>query len=127
MILPASQRRALNQIEKTLTDDHPTLGPLFAIFNRLTGHEAMPVIERVTAPPWRWQRRMRPGVAVVVGLAMATAALLTLSLLAPGPPQVCVPGMVTPIAAHAQSVPAGRQHGCPAQQNKLSKTSQSEP
>jgi hypothetical protein len=51
MSLPVSQRRALNQIEKALADDHPGLGPLFAIFTRLTGREAMPVTERVTARP----------------------------------------------------------------------------
>ena len=58
MSLPAGQRRALNRIEKTLADDHPGLGPLFAIFTRLAGHEAMPVTERVTARLWR--RRVRP-------------------------------------------------------------------
>ena len=125
MSLPTSQQRALNQIEKTLAEDHPALGPLFAIFTRLNGHEAMPVTERVTARRW-WQRRMRAGVAVVLGLAVATGALLTLSLMAPAP-QLCAPGMATPVAAHALSVPAGRQPGCPAQQNKLSKTSPSEP
>jgi hypothetical protein len=110
MSLPASQRRALNQIEKTLADDHPSLGPLFAIFTRLTGHEAMPETERVTARPWRWrwQRRMWPGVVTVVGLAMATGGLLTLSLMLPGP-QVCAPGTGTPVAAHTRSVPTGRQ------------------
>jgi hypothetical protein len=40
MSLPASQRRALDQIEKTLADDHPGLGPLFAIFTGLTGPRA---------------------------------------------------------------------------------------
>ncbi len=123
MSLPASQRRALNQIEKTLADDHPSLGPLFAIFTRLTGHEAMPVTERVTARPWSFQRWMRPGVAAVVGLAVAMGALLALSLMAPGP-RVCAQAMVTPVAAHARSLPSGRQPGCPAQQNKLSRTSQ---
>jgi hypothetical protein len=63
MSLPASQWRALNQIEKTLASDHPGLGPLFAVFTRLTGHEAMPVTERGTGWPW-W--RMWPG-AVATG------------------------------------------------------------
>ena len=37
MSLPTSQQRALDQIEKTLADDHPGLGPLFATFTRLVG------------------------------------------------------------------------------------------
>ena len=125
MRLPASQRRALNQIEKTLADDHPGLGPLFAIFTRLTGHEAMPVTEQVTARRWRWHRRMRPGVAAVVGLAMATGALLALSLMVPGP-QLCTQGTVTPVAARMR-FPAGRQPDCTTQQNKLSRTGPSGP
>jgi hypothetical protein len=43
MSLPSGQQRALDHIEKTLADDHPGLGPLFAGFTRLTGHEAVPV------------------------------------------------------------------------------------
>jgi hypothetical protein len=105
MSLPASEQRALNQIEKTLADDHPSLGPLFAIFTRLTGHEAMPATERVTVRPWR---RTWPAVVTLVGLAMAIAALLTLSLMLPGP-QVCATGRVTRVAAHTRSVPTGRQ------------------
>src|ERR1700722_17417778 len=123
MSLPASQRRALNQIEKTLADDHPGLRPLFAIFTRLVDHEAMPVAEQVTAPRWRWRRRLRPGVAAVVGLAMAAGALLALSLMVSSP-QLCAQGTVTPVAAHAQ-FPAGRQPICAPQQNKLSRTSPS--
>jgi hypothetical protein len=125
MSLPTSQRRALSQIEKALADDHPSLGPLFAIFTRLTSHDAMPLTERVTARPWQWQRWMRPGVASVVGLLMATGALLTLSLMAPGP-QACAPGTVTTVAAHTR-FPAGRQPVCATQQNKLSRTSQAGP
>jgi hypothetical protein len=122
MGLPASQRRALIRIEKTLADDHPSLGPLFAVFTRLTGHEAMPVTERVTARPWRWHRRMWPGGVTVVGLAMATGALLTLSLMLPGP-QMCAPGTVTPVA---RSAPTGRQVACATQQNKPSQISNTE-
>jgi hypothetical protein len=125
MSLPTSQRRALNQIEKTLADDHPSLGPLFAIFTRLTSHEAMPLTERVTARRWQRQRWMRPGVAALVGLAMATGALLTLSLMAPGP-QACASGMVTTVAAQTR-FPAGRQPVCATQQNKLSRTSPAGP
>jgi hypothetical protein len=122
MSLPASQRRALNQIEKTLADDHPSLGPLFAIFTRLTGREAMPVTERVTARPWRW--RVPPTVLTLAGLAMAIGTLVAISLTLPGP-QVCAAGTVTPVAAHTLSVPAGRQPACSLQRNKPSETSQS--
>jgi hypothetical protein len=130
MGLPASQRRALNQIEKTLAaDDHYGLAALFAIFTSLAGHEAMPATERVTAPPWPWRRpgrpwrRMRPGLVTVVGLAMAVGALVALSLLLPGP-QVCAQGSVALVAAHAQSVPALRHPACVTQQNKPSETGQ---
>jgi hypothetical protein len=122
--MPASQRRALNQIEKTLAGDHPGLGPQFAIFTRLAGHEAMPVTERVTDGPWRRQRRMRPGAVTVAGLAVATGALLTLSLMLPRP-QECATGTGTPVAAHARSVPTGRQPACATQQGKPSQTRQS--
>ena len=124
MGLPASQRRALSQIEQTLADDHPGLGALFAIFTRLTGHEAMPATEQVTAWSWRWQRRMWPGVVTVVGLAIATGVLLTLSLMLPRT-QVCAPGAVTPVATYARSVPTGRQLACATQQKEPANTSQS--
>jgi hypothetical protein len=120
MSLPASQRRALNLIEKTLADDHPGPGPLFAIFTRLADHEAMPLTERVTA---RRQRRMRPAVAIAVGLAMAMGALLALSLMLPSP-RVCAPGTVTPASAHPRSAPAGHQPACAPQQGKPGTTSQ---
>ena len=121
MSLPASQRRALSQIETTLADDHPSLGPLFAVFTRLTGNEPMPVTERVTARRWRG---MRPAVLTLVGLTVATGVLLTLSLLLPVPP-VCVASTVTAVAQHARPVPPGRQPGCAIQQNKPGKASQS--
>ena len=128
MSLPGSQRRALNQIERTLAaDDYSGLGPLFAIFASLTGGESMPVIERVTARPWPWpwrRRRMRPGVITVVSLAMVAGALLTLSLMLPRP-QVCAQGRVALVAVQERSVPAGRQPACVTQQNKPSETNQS--
>lgn len=121
---PMSERRALIQIEKTLADDHPSLPPLFAVFTRLTSCEAMPATERVTARPWRWQRRSWPGAAVVVGLIVATGVLFTLSLMLTGP-RMCAPGTVTPVAAHARSVSPGLQASCAPQLNKPSDTSQS--
>jgi Protein of unknown function (DUF3040) len=123
MSLPTSQQRALDQIEKTLADDHPSLGPLFVIFTELVSHEAMPVTERVADRPWRlrWQRRMWPTVATLVGLAMVTVALFALSLTLPGR-QMC-PGIAFSVAARTQSVPAGRQLACPIQPTKPSRAS----
>ena len=120
MSLPASQQRALNQIEKALADDHPGLGPLFAIFARLVGHEAMPVTERLTGQPWRWQRRMPPAVVALVGLAMVTGALFMLSLRLSGPP--ACPGTVTAVAPRTPYVPAGHQPACAPQQAKPSQS-----
>ncbi|HEY1627009.1 MAG TPA: hypothetical protein VGG16_24760 [Streptosporangiaceae bacterium] len=123
MSSPASQRRALSQIEKALADDHPGLGPLFAVFTRQTGDEPMPVTERVTA--WRWQRRrMWPAVVTLAGLTVAIGVLLAISLLLPGP-QVCVASTVTTVAAHARLVPSGRQPGGAIQPNKPGQASQS--
>jgi hypothetical protein len=123
MSLPTRQQRALDQIEKRLADDHPSLGPLFVIFTGLVRHEAMPVTEQVADRPWRlrWQQRMWPTVATLVGLATVTVTLFALSLTLPGR-QMC-PGMAFSVAARAQSVPAGRQPGCPIQPSKPSKAS----
>jgi len=119
MSLPSGQQRALNRIEKALAHDSPGLGPLFAIFARLVGHEAMPVTERVTARLWR--RWMWPAVVAAVGMAMVTLAF-TLSLTLPSP-QAC-PGTVIAVAAHMQPVPARYQPACATKQSKPSKASQ---
>ena len=118
MSLPPSQQRALMRIEKTLADDHPSLGPLFAMFTRLAGHEALPVTERVTARP----RRMWPAIVTVVGLSMVAGALLTLSLMLPSP-RACAPGTAIPVAVHTRSV----QAACTTQPDKPSKILQSGP
>jgi Protein of unknown function (DUF3040) len=116
MSLPTSQQRALDRIEKTLALDHPSLGPLFTIFTTLVDGEAMPGTERVTGRWWRSRWRVRPAVATLVGLAMAIVALSALSLTLPSP-QWC-PGTAIAVAAHAQSVPTGRQAACATQQSK---------
>jgi len=135
MSLPTSQQRALDQIEKTLADDHPGLGPLFATFTRLAGNEAMPVTEEVTARPGRlpwprrlpprrrqlpWRRRMWPTVAGVVGLALVTVTLFTLSLTLPSQPS-CT-GTVVSLAARMQPVPTGSQAACATQRSGPSTT-----
>jgi hypothetical protein len=121
MSLPTSQQRALDLIEKRLAHDHPSLGPLFAIFTGLVAQEAMPVTERVTARPRRSRRSRRqrqvwPTVATLVGLAMAAAVLFTVSLTLPSP-QVCS-GTFTAVATHTQPVPSGRLPACTTRQDK---------
>jgi hypothetical protein len=122
MSLPTGQQRALDQIEKSLALDHPALGPLFATFTRVVGQEPMPVTERVTARLRRlpWQRRMWPTVAGVVGLALVTVALFTLSLTLPNRPS-CT-GTVVSITARMQALPTGSQAACATQQSEPSKT-----
>jgi Protein of unknown function (DUF3040) len=114
MSLSAAQQRALNRIEKTLANDDFGLGPRFAIFTSLAGHEAMPVTERVTARSWRRRmRRIWPAVATVTGLAVVTGALIFSHML-PGR-QAC-PGTVTSASAHVQSAGTGRQPACTPRQ-----------
>jgi hypothetical protein len=128
MSLSAGQQRALSQIEQTLADDHPGLGPLFATFTRLAGQEAMPVTERIADRSWRlpwqrrlpWPRRMWPTVAGVVGLALVTVVLFTLSLTLPSRP-ACT-GTTVSIAARMQPLPTGSQAACATQQGGPSKT-----
>jgi hypothetical protein len=121
MSLPASQQRALSQIEKTLAADHPGLPALFDIFTGLAGQEAMPVTERVTTRPSRlpW-RRIWPTAAGVVGLALVTVTLFALSLTLPNRPS-CT-GTVVSIAARMQPVPTGSQGACATQQSEPGKT-----
>jgi len=125
MSLPVSQQRALNQIEKTLADDHPGLEPLFGIFTRLTGHEAMPVTERLSPQPQRWRGQTWPAMATLAGLAMVIGVLAGISLLLPSPP-ACPSGAVSQVA-RVRSVSAARPPACPSQAAKPGNTSQSEP
>ena len=122
MSLPASQQRALYEIENALAQDHPALGPLFATFTEVVGQEPMPVTERVTVRPRRspWPRRMWPTVAGVVGLAVAAVVLFTLSLTLPARPACS--GTVASIAARMQPVPSGSQAACATQQSDPAKT-----
>jgi hypothetical protein len=120
MSLTARQQRALDQIERTLGEDHPGLGPQFAIFTRLADPESMPVTERVAGRRCRWpgQRRLSRRVAVLVGLAIAVAALLALILIRPSAP-VCA-GTAGSIGAPMQSASTGGSacHYFPAQPAK---------
>lgn len=104
MSLPARQQRALDRIEKTLLADDPRLGSMFAIFTRLTWHEAMPMTERV-----RSGLRRLPHAAVVIPIAlMVVLSVLMLSSLAPSRTKCSV----TP-AATGSDQSSTRTNGCP--------------
>jgi len=92
MSLPARQQRALDRIEKTLMADDPRFGSLFAIFTRLTWHEAMPGIELVKSGRWH---SLRPFAAIAIAL-IAVASVLVLTLLAPRRP-ICLTSAAGPV------------------------------
>jgi hypothetical protein len=100
MSLPARQRRALDRIEKTLLAGDPRFGGLFAVFTRLTWHEAMPGIELVK--PGRWQV-LRPLAAVALALA-AVAGLLALSLIAPGQARCATAAVAQPSQSSGHAI-----------------------
>ncbi|MFI5062527.1 MAG: hypothetical protein ACHP9Z_00910 [Streptosporangiales bacterium] len=104
MSLPARQRRALDSIEKRLLAGDPRFGSLFAVFTRLTWHEAMPRSELVK--PGRWQV-LRPFAALALAL-VAVAGLVVFSLIAPG--QARCATAAGPRPGHS----SGHAAGCPA-------------
>jgi hypothetical protein len=110
-MLPGSQQRALDQIERTLLDDDRRLGSLFATFTRLTSHEAMPWAERVPDRPWPLRLRLGIAAAMAIGLAAIISALL---LLTPGQPGCPASAAASP--AHLHPVRADPQAPCPARQ-----------
>jgi Protein of unknown function (DUF3040) len=65
MSLPASEERTLTGIEQGLLSRDPRLKSLFAIFTRLTRHEAMPSIEQLRRRSWQ------PPAGAVILLAIA--------------------------------------------------------
>lgn len=86
--LPVCQQRALDRIGKALGADDPGLGLRFAVFTKLTAHEAMPGTEQVTS---RLQRLLRPAMILPVTL-ITLLALLTASWLVPVTGQGCPAG-----------------------------------
>jgi hypothetical protein len=93
---PAFQRRALDRIEQTLVAEDPGLGLRYAVFARLTRHEAMPGTERI---PGRLQRLLRPALILPLMLislvAVLAAGWLTSSV------QACTVGAIP--ATHGMS------------------------
>ena len=79
MSLPAYQQRALDRIGQTLAAEDPGLGSRFAVFNKLTVHEAMPGTEQAPSHP---QRFLLPAMILPVML-ITLLALVTASWLVP--------------------------------------------
>jgi hypothetical protein len=81
MSLPTRQQRVLDQIEKSFQVRDPRLAALFAMFARLTSHEAMPALESVSAQVSRF---LRPVVLVPV-LVLVLAGTITGAAFLPCP------------------------------------------
>jgi hypothetical protein len=73
MSLPARQQRALDRIGEMLAADDPGLRSMFAIFTRLTRHEAMPMTERVRT---RLKRLLRPAMVIPITLIAVLSILI---------------------------------------------------
>lgn len=88
MSLPGCRQRALDRIEQALAAEDPGLGLRFAVFSRLTRHEAMPGTEQV---PGRLPRFLRRVVILpLIGISLAT--LLAASWLIPDTGHACPAG-----------------------------------
>jgi hypothetical protein len=86
MSLPARQRHVLDRIERTLVAEEPRLGSLFAVFTRMTRHEAMPGTEQVTNPLARRAAVIAVTLIAVMGIVVALW-LAPGGLACPSPPR----------------------------------------
>ena len=89
--LPGCRQQALDRIERTLVAEDPGLGLRFAVFTRLTLHEAMPGTEQVQS---RLQRLLGPVIRLPL-LVISLAGLLAGSWLIPSA-KVCTVGAEVP-------------------------------
>jgi Protein of unknown function (DUF3040) len=107
MSLPVSEERALTGIEQALLCRDPRLKSLFAIFTRLTRHEAMPAIEQLR------RRRWQPpaGAVILLAIALMVGAIVMGSL---GSTSGCGPAQPTAnTAAHPSAgAPSASDRGC---------------
>jgi hypothetical protein len=84
MSLPASEERVLTRIEQTLLARDPRLKSIFAIFTRLTVHEAMPATEQIQRRWWHPQ----PGAVVLLAVVLLVGMIVIGSL---GSARACSP------------------------------------
>ena len=104
MSLPGGRRRALDQIEQALVKNDPGLAHRFALFGRLTRHEAIPLTEQLPVRLRQPQRR-----AMLLPLAViSVAGLFAASLLVSSNGQRCPAAPAA--AAHATMPPSRALH-----------------
>jgi hypothetical protein len=105
MSLPVAEARALTGIEQGLLSRDPRLQSLFAIFTRLTRHDAMPSIEQLR------RRRWHPPAGAVIVLAIALiAGVIVLGSL--GSARGCGPAQPSGGTAAHPSAAAPTSQGC---------------
>jgi hypothetical protein len=105
MSLPVSEVRTLTNIEQALLSRDPRLKSLFAIFTRLTRHEAMPTIEQLR------RRRWHPPTGAVVVLAIALiAGVIVMGSFASA--RGCGGPSATTAAHPSASAPSAANQGC---------------
>jgi hypothetical protein len=107
MSLPVSEERTLTDIEQALLYRDPRLKSLFAIFTRLTRHEAMPALEQLRRRRRRWQPS--PGAAILVAIALLVGAIVIGSL---GSTKGCGPAQPAASTAAHPSAAAPAAQGC---------------
>jgi hypothetical protein len=105
MSLPVSEERALTDIEHALLFRDPRLKSLFAIFTRLTRHEAMPAIEQLRQQRWH----PSPGAAILLAIALLVGAIVIGSF---GPASGCGPAQPPASTAAHPSAAAPTAQGC---------------
>ena len=74
MGLEPNEQRLLGHIERSLRGSGPKLAAKLTAFNRLTGHEAMPLRERLLNRPSRPARIARVAIAAFVMFMILTSA-----------------------------------------------------
>jgi hypothetical protein len=99
--LPGCRQRVLDRIGQTLVAEDPGLGLRFAVFTRMTRHEAIPLTEHV---PHRLQEVLRrailvPLVAISLLALLAASGLIPSRQACPAGPNAAAAGMSS--ASHA--------------------------
>jgi Protein of unknown function (DUF3040) len=111
MSLSVSEARVLTRIEEGLLSRDPRFRSLFAIFTRLTWHEAMPAREQLR----RRRRLPGPGAVLLIVVALAVVGIVVASFAMPG--RACSPAQrhlaVASAAVHVCTPPTSSRSPLP--------------